>query len=168
MKYFVRLIAIMAIIASVGCATLPPPDQMKAQVESFELPKVPEEGKAVAYIVRPSSLGTLIRFNVFVDDQEPESEMGYTRGSQYIYFNLDPGKHKIFSKAENWAETILDVAAGDIVFIQQDPVMGLVMARNNLIKVEDYVGKYHVKTLELGTILRSERGAAQTASASEK
>jgi hypothetical protein len=33
-----------------------------------------------------------IRFNVFVDDQEADSEMGYTIGNQYIYFNLTEGE----------------------------------------------------------------------------
>lgn len=56
-------------------------------------------------MVRPSGLGGLIRFNVFVDNQEAESEMGYPRSSQYIYFNLEPSDYQILSKAENWPET---------------------------------------------------------------
>jgi hypothetical protein len=76
---------------------------------------------------------------------------------QYIYFNLSPGEHKILSKAENWAETLVNAQAGDIIFIQQEPTMGLIMARNNIFKIEDYVGKYHVKSLTMGTILKSEK-----------
>jgi hypothetical protein len=83
--------------------------------------------------------------------------MGYTRSSQYIYFSLPPGDHKIYSKAENWAETLVSAKAGDIIFIQQDPSMGFIMARNNILKVEDYQGKYLVKTLAIGTILKSEK-----------
>jgi hypothetical protein len=107
-------------------------------------------------VVRPSGLGGLIRFNVFVDNQEAASEMGYTRSSQYIYFNLEPGDHQILSKAENWAETNINVAAGDIIFIQQEPTMGILMARNSLFKLQDYEGKYHVKTLEVGTIIKTD------------
>lgn len=140
-----------------GCANLPSADGMRAEVAKYQLPMTPEPGKAIVYIVRPSGLGGLIRFNVFVDDQEATSEVGYTRSSQYIYFNLAPGEHKIMSKAENWAETSVNAQAGDIIFIQQDPTMGIIMARNNIFKVEDYVGKYHVKTLTLGTILRAEK-----------
>jgi len=58
--------------------------------------------------------------------------MGFTHSSQYIYFNLSPGEHKIYSKAENWPETQVSVQAGDIIFIQQEPSMGFVMARNEL------------------------------------
>ena len=139
-----------------GCASLPSPEKMKAEVLEYQLPKLPEEGKAIVYVVRPSSLGGLIRFNVFVDNQEPESEMGYTRSSQYIYFNLMPSDHQILSKAENWAETNISAKAGDIIFIQQEPSMGIIMARNSISKIQDYEGKYHVKTLSLGTIIKTD------------
>jgi hypothetical protein len=137
-----------------GCASLPSTEVMKAEVASYQIPKLPEPGKAICYVVRPHGVGGFIKFNVFVDDQEDSSEMGFTRANQYIYFNLTPGDHKIYSKAENWAETQVSVKAGDIVFIEQVPTMGILMARNNLFKLEDYQGKYHVKTLELGTVAK--------------
>ncbi|WKB52661.1 DUF2846 domain-containing protein [Eleftheria terrae] len=158
-----RVGAIKAALAAVtiavlsGCATLPAPEVMKAEVASYQLPKLPQEGQAIVYVVRPSGLGTLIRFNVFVDDQETDSEMGYTRGSQFIYFNLKPGTHRIYSKAENWAEAEVTANAGDIIFLQQEPAMGIVMARNNLFALPDYQGKYHVKTLTLGTIHKTDK-----------
>jgi hypothetical protein len=102
-----------------GCATLPSPEVMRAETQSYILPRLPENDKAIIYVVRPSPLGTLIRFNVFLNDQEANSEMGFTRGTQYIYFSVNPGKHKIYSKAENWAETDVDAKSGDIIFIQQ-------------------------------------------------
>jgi len=71
-----------------GCASMPSPEAMKAATASYQLPKLPEPNKAIVYVVRPSPLGGLIRFNVFVDDQEAQSEMGYTKSSQYIYFNV--------------------------------------------------------------------------------
>ena len=140
-----------------SCASLPSPEVMKAETANFQLPKLPEQGKAMVYVVRPSSLGGLIRFNVFVNDQEASSEMGYTRGSQYIYFSIPPGEHKVYSKAENWAEILISAKAGDIIFIYQEPNMGIIMARNNIFKVEDYQGKYHVKTLTVGTIIKTEK-----------
>jgi hypothetical protein len=140
-----------------GCASLPSPEAMKAEAASFQLPKLPDSGKAMVYVVRPSGLGGLVRFNVFVDDQEAASEVGWTRGSQYIYFNVTPGMHKIYSKAENWAEANITVMPGDVVFIQQEPGMGLIMARNTITLVADYQGKYHVKNLTLGTLLKSEK-----------
>lgn len=154
---FAGLLVALAAAVLTGCATLPSPEVMKAETASYQLPKTPEPGKAIVYVVRPSGLGGLIRFNVFVDDQEPASEMGYTRSSQYIYFSVPPGEHKIYSKAENWAETLITAKPNDIIFIQQEPQMGIVMARNNIFKLEDYEGKYHVKTLEVGTILKDHK-----------
>lgn len=153
----------MMLVAVTGCATLPSPEAIKAEVAGYQLPKLPEPGKAIVYVVRPSALGTLVRFNVFVDDQEANSEMGYNRGSQYIYFNITPGEHTILSKAENWAELRVTASAGDIFYIQQDAEMGLIMARNSILRLADDVGKYHVKKLTLGTILRAEKGQAEQA-----
>lgn len=146
-----------AIAVLTGCASLPSPEAMKAETAAYQLPKLPEQDKAIVYVVRPSSIGGLVRFNVFVDNQEPSSEMGYTRSSQYIYFSLPPGEHKIYSKAENWAETLVSAKAGDIIFIEQAPAMGIIMARNSIFKLDDYQGKYHVKTLTLGTIIKTEK-----------
>ena len=156
MKRSIALFFVFSLIL-IGCASLPPIQTMKDETANFQLPKLPEEGKAIVYVVRPTMLGGAIRFNVFVDDQEEPSEMGYTRGNQYIYFNVMPGERKIYSKAENWAETIITANIGDIFFIQQEPAMGIIMARNNLFKIEDYEGKYHVKSLSLGTIIKSDK-----------
>lgn len=148
------LIACMVLVMT-GCANVPTPEVMKAETANYNLPALPETGKAMVYVVRPSSIGGFVRFNVFIDNQEDTSEMGYTRSGQYIYFALSPGEHKIYSKAENWAETAVNAKAGDIIFIQQEPAMGIMIARNNLFNLQSYEGKYHVKTLTLGTILKS-------------
>jgi hypothetical protein len=156
-RMFHTAFAATAVALFAGCASLPSPEAMKSEVAGFQIPKLPESGKAIVYVVRPSSLGGLVRFNVFLNDQEANSEMGFTRGSQYIYFNVPPGDHKIYSKAENWAETLVSVKAGDIIFVQQDTSMGIIMARNSLMKLEDIPGKYHVKTLTVGTILKADK-----------
>lgn len=143
------------VLVLTGCANLPSPEAMKAETVGYQLPMLPEAGKAMVYVVRPSGLAGLIRFNVFVDDQQDASEMGYTRSSQYIYFSVNPGEHKIYSKAENWAETQVSAQAGDIIFIQQEPAMGILIARNNLFNLQAYEGKYHVKNLTPGTIIKT-------------
>lgn len=131
---------------------------MREDIKMYRLPMLPEDGKAIVYVVRPSSLGTLVRFNVFLDDKKPESEMGYNRGGQYIYFQVAPGDHQIFSKAENWGEINVTAKPGEVIFIKQDPSMGLIMARNHLIRLQEYEGKYHVKHLQLGTIIKTSKG----------
>jgi len=140
-----------------GCASLPTPSAMQEDIKGYQLPKLPTEGKAIVYVVRPSLLGGLVRFNVFVDNKEPNSEMGYTRNGQYIYFNLLPGDHQILSKAENWAAVNVSANTGDIIFIQQEPSIGLIMARNNIFPIQKYEGKYQVKHLTLGTIIKQDK-----------
>lgn len=157
MKFIVKIAICIMVSVLAGCATLPSADQMKADVANYTLPQLPKSGKAIVYVVRPSSVGTLIRFNVFVDDKKPESEMGYTRGSQYIYFNVEPGKHTILSKAENWAQVEINAKAGDIFYIQQQAKMGIIMARNDLFTLPAYQGKYQVKRLKLGTIKKTDK-----------
>lgn len=149
-----------------GCATPPPAETMKAEIAGYQLPKGPPAGRALVYVVRPSAVGGLVRFNVFVDDQADGAEVGYTRANQYIYFSLAPGEHKIYSKAENWADLVLTLKAGDIVFVQQEVGVGMIMARNSLSRLEDYQGRYYVKTLSEGTIHKPETLPAATASAS--
>jgi len=156
-RTIVAIVSAMALAALTGCASLPSPEAMKAETASFQLPKQPEAGKAMVYVVRPSGPGGLVRFNVFVDDQEAASEMGYTRGSQYIYFHVTPGEHKIYSKAENWAEAQISAKAGEVIFVQQEPSMGIIMARNSITKIEALPGTYHVKKLELGTIIKTDK-----------
>lgn len=151
------LLACLTMASLSGCTTLPTPEAMRAATATYNLPQLPLPGKAIVYVVRPNVLGGFVRFNVFVDNQEATSEMGYTRASQYIYFNLAPGEHKIYSKAENWAETLVSAKAGDIIFIQQEPSTGIIMARNTIFKLDDYEGKYHVKTLAIGTIIKTDK-----------
>jgi len=156
-RTFVAFVGALALTAITGCASLPSPEAMRAETASFNLPKLPDAGKAMVYVVRPAGPGALIRFNVFVDDQEAASEMGYTRGSQYIYFHVSPGPHKIYSKAENWAEAQISAQAGEVIFIQQEPSMGIIMARNSITKIDELPGKYHVKKLDLGTVIKTDK-----------
>jgi hypothetical protein len=143
--------------ASAGSATAAPADGAPPANAAEALPKQPEPGKAVVYVLRPSSQAMLIRFNVFVDDQKDSSEVGYTRSGQYIYFNLLPGQHKIYSKAEEWAETTLSVRAGDIVFLRQEPAQGAYSSVNTIDRVPDDEGRAQLKRLSLGTIRKLDR-----------
>ena len=143
-----------------GCSrtSLPSPEQMENEVRGFNLPKLPENGKAIVYVVRPNFFGMAIKFNIYIDDKKASSEMGYTYGKEYIYFNLLPGKHKILSLAENWDSVEVNAKAGDIIFLEQEFKMGVMYGRNKL--YDDYSlleGKYRVKTLSLGTILKQDK-----------
>lgn len=101
--------------------------------------------------------GMMVRFNVFLDDQEADSEMGYNRGNQYIYFYVTPGQHVISSKAENWAEITVTAKAGEVIYLKQEVEVGVVMARNSLKVLNDVEGRYLVKDAALGTIAKESK-----------
>jgi hypothetical protein len=94
---------------------------------------------------------------VFLDDKEADSEMGYNRGNQYIYFFVTPGKHVISSKAENWADMPINVKAGEVVYLKQEVEMGFAVARNSLKVLSDLEGRYLVKDASLGTVAKESK-----------
>jgi hypothetical protein len=153
------LLALLVLVTT-GCAPVtsgPTWDEMRAQTANFQLPMLPAPGQAVVYIVRPTYLGGLVRFNVFLDDQQAESEMGYTIGNRYIYFSVPAGPHTIYSSAGNMEAKAIDAKAGEIIYLRQIPRPGFPIARNSLEKMPDPEGKYAVKTLEVGTIIKTEK-----------
>jgi hypothetical protein len=141
----------------IGCASLPSVQVMESEVKGFTLPKVADKNNTVVYIVRPEWAAPIIKFNVFLDDKEDSSEMGYTKGEQFIYFTVAPGNHTIYSKAENWAEIQIVAEKGKYVFIKQTPKMGIIMARNDIQIISDTEGKYHVKKTKPGTIIKEKK-----------
>jgi hypothetical protein len=133
-----------------GCATLnlPPPDVMKADVSSYQLPKLAEDGQAIVYVARPSDYFGSVSLSVFVDSEVPGSKVGATTGKQYISFSLSPGNHKILSRGENLAEVDVSAKAGDVIFILQEAAMPILNeARNSLSVLNEYEGKYLVKNI---------------------
>lgn len=149
-------LAIFIALILQGCANLPSTEIMKAETVNFQLPKQAPSNKSIVYVVRPSSLGALVRFNIHVDTKDDAAEVGYTRGGQYIYFALSAGEHKIYSNAENWAEISLTTKPGEVIFLQQEPTFGVIMARNNIFRIDETQGKYYVKTLLLGELIKPE------------
>lgn len=153
----IKLAGLLFALILSSCASLPTPEEMKKATENYSLPKTAHNEKALIYVVRPSGLGTLVRFNVYLDDKEDSSEMGYNRGGQYIHFYTTPGPHKILSLAENWAEVNINPKAGEILFIKQNPELGIIMSRNNIHAIEELEGKYHVKSLTIGTVKQEDK-----------
>lgn len=153
-KNISKMFVLFALVLLYGCASAPSVSTMQGELAGYSLPKPAVGDKGLVYVIRPSSAGTLVRFNVFLDDQEAHSEMGYTRGNEYIYFYVTPGSHTLNSKAENWAELKVNVRAGEIVYVKQSVEVGFVMARNSLSLLGDMEGRYFVKEASLGTVTK--------------
>lgn len=114
-KLFCKYAAILSIALLYGWASTPSQDKMQAQVANFTPPKAAVTDKGLVYVVRPSNASMAVRFNVFLDDKEPFSAMGYNRGNQYIYFHVTPVQDVISSKAENWSDLTVTAQARQIV-----------------------------------------------------
>ncbi|AKT29957.1 hypothetical protein BV360_00906 [Pseudomonas syringae pv. actinidiae] len=155
-KTFCKTAALLSMALLYGCAS-PSMEKMQAEVSQYTLPKPAVADKGLIYVVRPSNAGMMVRFNVFLDDKEAESEMGYNRGNQYIYFYVSPGQHVISSKAENWADLPVSIKAGEVVYLKQEVEVGVVMARNGLKQLSDVEGRYLVKDAGLGTVVKESR-----------
>jgi hypothetical protein len=138
-----------------GCAITPA--EMAADIQGFQLPYLPEQGEAVVYVVRPSRVGELVRFNIFVDDSQPESQKASTYGAQYVYFSVPLGEHRILSQGENLTEIKVMAEDRDIIFIRQDSGNGIKMAVTSLSPLDDITGRYQVKNLTLGRIVKYEK-----------
>jgi hypothetical protein len=159
MKTFLTAISLITSICLMGCVTPPTKEQMEKETANFTLPHKADPKMATIYVVRPEMIGTLVRFNVFVNDKEPISEMGWTRGSQHIYFQVPPGNYTILSKAENWAEAFIGAKPGQTYFIRQDAQIGIIMARNTITEIDPVEGKYHVMKTSLGEIIKRDTPA---------
>jgi hypothetical protein len=143
-----------------ACATPPaekptPPASAKRAIAATELPAQAKAGYALIYVIRPSDEATLIKFNVFLDNQNADAEMGYTQAAQYIYFYVKPGRRRIWSKAENWADLVVAAKPGEIIFLRQNPEVGYVISRNSLRKVDQKQGVQDLKRTSAGTILKT-------------
>ncbi len=93
--------------------------------------------KALVYIVRPSPFGLAIRFNVMCDG----TYIGATGGQRFIYSYQTPGKHELTSKSENTAKLEIELVAGEVYYVEQIPRLGLIMARNKLVLLDEASGK---------------------------
>ena len=148
-KLLRNIVFFFGVLVMAGCSIqLPSQDSLISQTADFQLPKLPEEGQAVMYVVRLTELGNAVRMSVYLDDVE----VGYTKGKQYIYFELPLGKHIITSKSENVSKINISAKNKEIIFLQQEVLVGTAFARNNLKRIEALAGKYYVKKLELGKI----------------
>lgn len=157
MKALFKTAAVFSVALLYGCASAPSMEKMQAEVAHYSLPKPVVADKGLVYVVRPSNVGMMVRFNVFLDDKEADSEMGNNRGNQYIYFYVTPGQHVISSKAENWADMPITVKAGEVVYLKQEVEVGVMMARNSLKMLSDVEGRYLVKDAALGTVAKESK-----------
>jgi hypothetical protein len=141
MKTLSFISAFISISILLSCST--------AKISTVELDKVkmlqPPSDKALVYFVRPSSIGTAIKFGVSCDGKE----LGSTKGKRFIYAIVDTGMHTFVCTAENKSELILKTEAGKIYFIEQQVKMGIVAARTKLVRLDEVSGRKKLEVCKL-------------------
>lgn len=138
-----------------GCAaTHPSAPITSVTAADHQLPHVLSQGKAVVYVLFEEAYYGEVEFEVFLDDQRPESRMGSNKGGQYIAFELSPGEHKILSKGETWAEVTVTAKAGEAIFIRQEMYFGFLAPRVRMLGLHGSEGANLVKVLKQGLVAK--------------
>lgn len=133
------LVICLYISAACSTAKMPASDLEKIRNQS------PPEGRALVYVVRPTSFGYAAVQNITCDNKD----IGSTTGQRFIYVYLDSGLHKFSVKAENRPELFLQVVPGKTYFIEEKIKLGLMAARSELERLEDAAGRSKLRLCKL-------------------
>lgn len=98
---------------------------------------LPDPGKAVVYIVRPSIYAFAIPMRVDVDS----FQVGWLPTKAFLYTILDAGEHNFSSRSENEFHLKLSLEPGKVYYIEEDAKMGWVYARTKLKVISEEAGK---------------------------
>ena len=134
MKQFLAGLAVMLAVLVTGCASVPMGDATRdAELKTFR----PKSDKAALYVYRNENFGAAIRMTVLLDGRV----LGDTAAKTYLYTEIDPGSHRLVSKAENDSTLDFTAVAGRIYYVWQEVKMGFIAARSNLQLVDDKTGQ---------------------------
>lgn len=151
-----RFIAIIVtVLLLTGCYPGVTTQQMIKDTEGYQLPIKAPADQGLIYVVRPSSLYGIFKYNIYLDGREDNAWIGYNRGYQYVYFMVKPGTHTLASQAENWDEITFDIHSGQTIYFIQESSWGFLFGQHELKKLNPVEGKYYIKHAKLGTILKA-------------
>jgi Protein of unknown function (DUF2846) len=97
----------------------------------------PPVGKALVYILRPSSMGMLIRMRVRCDGRN----IGSTKAENFLFAVVEPGKHTLQTTSENVETMDITVEAGKIYYVKQQAKMGFAFAETGLKLLDEKEGQ---------------------------
>jgi len=93
--------------------------------------------KALVYVMRPASIGVLVKTWAFIDDEV----LGANKASSYFFVHVDPGKRTFWSKMENVDAVGLELEPGKAYFLQQHLRMGWTKARTKIEVLDEGKGE---------------------------
>ena len=139
-----RLIAIFAatLMLATGCASVPMADtSADTTAKTFKV----APNKSGIYIYRNESMGAAVSMDLFINGKP----LGQTAAKTYAYVEVDPGKHKILSKAENEELLELDTLAGKLYYVWQEVKMGMWQAGSALQLMDQLKGRDEIMECKL-------------------
>ena len=104
-------------------------------VEKNEKPDIltvkADPGKSAIVIARTTNFGGAIEFDTYLN----EKMIGVTKKKSYfIKKDVEPGKHFLSTKAENWDAYLLNFEPDKVYYFQHEVRMGVWKARVNFIR----------------------------------
>lgn len=142
MKTIVKILGFFLIAITVSSCMV-----QKAATDVDEKAKslVAPTDKALVYIIRATGIGGAVKFKASCDDKF----IGSTSGMRYIYTIQEPGTHNFISQAENKDELSIILEANKTYYIEQVVKMGIIMARNRLVVLDESTGKQKITKCKL-------------------
>lgn len=129
MKHLIYSLVLLSFLLLLSCGSSKKAAENAHKVQLVNMPT----DKAVVYFIRPSMLGQLINTKVEIDG----TLIGKNKGKQYLYATVEPGQHTLASIAENTSEIPIVLEAGQYYFFEQEIKMGVLKARNELVRIEE-------------------------------
>ncbi len=154
-----KKLVLLAVVAALLVASPPVLAGDMVQVQPTKMGE-PKDGKALVYFVRPQMMGKAIKFWAFAD----EKPLGATKGRQFTFAYVSPGKHMFWTKAENISTLTLNVEGGKTYYLQQKSKMGGMKARVKLLEITEADAQATFKKCKYATLTaEGEQRAAELA-----
>lgn len=110
--------------------------------------------RALVYIIRETHLGFGVDTWSFCNDKY----IGMNRGRSYFYAYVEPGRHLMWSKAENISPYEMTFERGKTCYFLEDIMMGAFSARVRLGPISEEDGKALIDKHEFKMLASTEAG----------
>ncbi len=111
------------------------------------------EDKALIYVIRPSYIGFMVPFKVYLDDKPA----GLTKGKTYFYFYTTPGYHVLKTIAGNTTNLELNLVAGEKYYVKQSIILDKIKPGTDVKIINEDEGEKYLKKINLLKFLKIPR-----------
>jgi len=126
-----RKLAVCIAVAAVCCLASVQAAEYYTKHSGDKRRAEPEEGMALVYVFRPTTMAYGVKTWTFADDQL----IGLSKPKGYYFAQVPPGKRLIWSKAENTSALEVELEAGETYYFKTGIRVGLGKARVKLEQV---------------------------------